>query len=357
MKFIHCADLHLDSRIDTLPTEKSKIRREEIIRSFEKLAAYATDNGVTAVIIAGDMFDGKKVSAKTKGRVVAAVKNNPAVDFLYLSGNHDESDVFSEEELPANLKRFADKWTSYRYGNTAITGATSGENPEFLYGSLSLAENDINIVVLHGQVAGYKSEDKAEIISLPLLKDKNIDYLALGHIHYYSENKLDDRGVYAYSGCLDGRGFDETGEKGFVLLETDEKTVSRRFVGFSSREFFETEMSVNGMENWYMFREEAVKFLKKNYPSSSLIKITLTGSRRTDFEIDAEGLESRLLEEFFFVKIYDKTALEISEEDFKNDKSVRGEFMRLVKNSDLSEEEKTAVITLGLNALKGEDIR
>ena len=46
MKFIHCADLHLNSRIDTLPTEKAKIRREEILRSFEKLCEYAKVKGV-----------------------------------------------------------------------------------------------------------------------------------------------------------------------------------------------------------------------------------------------------------------------------------------------------------------------
>ena len=72
MKFIHCADLHLDSKIDTIPAQKSKIRREEIVNSFERLCDYATENAVTAVIIAGDMFDTERVTSKTKARVIKA---------------------------------------------------------------------------------------------------------------------------------------------------------------------------------------------------------------------------------------------------------------------------------------------
>jgi exonuclease SbcD len=53
------------------------------------------------------------------------------------------------------------------------------------------------------------SKDKTEVISLKELKNKAIDYLALGHIHSYKMEQLDSRGVYCYPGCLEGRGFDE----------------------------------------------------------------------------------------------------------------------------------------------------
>ena len=57
------------------------------------------------------------------------------------------------------------------------------------------------------------------------LKEKNIDYLALGHIHEYSQGQIDLRGKYAYSGCLEGRGFDELGEKGFILIDVSDGVV------------------------------------------------------------------------------------------------------------------------------------
>ena len=59
------------------------------------------------------------------------------------------------------------------------------------------------------------------LISSVIIAASGADYLALGHIHYNVVEPLDSRGVYAYSGCLEGRGFDETGEKGFVLIEVE----------------------------------------------------------------------------------------------------------------------------------------
>ena len=96
--------------------------------------------------------------------------------------------------------------------------------------------NNFNIVVLHGQEANYSDKkDKAEIINLKELKNKNIDYLALGHIHKYKLEKLDNRGIYCYSGCLEGRGFDECGDKGFVLLEIEENKINTKFIKNSIR--------------------------------------------------------------------------------------------------------------------------
>ncbi|MGX8704776.1 MAG: metallophosphoesterase family protein, partial [bacterium] len=65
-----------------------------------------------------------------------------------------------------------------------------------------------NIVMLHGDITNLNS------IPLSMLKERNIDYLALGHIHKFQKGKLDDRGIWVYPGCLEGRGFDEEGPKG-----------------------------------------------------------------------------------------------------------------------------------------------
>ncbi len=94
----------------------------------------------------------------------------------------------------------------------------STENKREIYGGLSLKENKINIVMLHGQESEYEGKNDAEIINLRALKDRYIDYLALGHIHEYKVAALDQRGQYCYSGCLEGRGLNECGEKGIVLL-------------------------------------------------------------------------------------------------------------------------------------------
>ncbi len=357
MKFIHCADLHLDSKMDTLPSEKSKIRREEIVRTFERLVDFANKNLVVAIIISGDMFDTKRVTVRTKERILQKIKDNKNIDFIYLPGNHDDINFISEiEELPVNFKIVTDEWCKFVYDKVTVSSIKlTPINALTVYDDLNLKEDQVNIVALHGQIADYKSTENAEKISLPKLKDKFIDYLALGHIHNYSNGQLDLRGKYAYSGCLDGRGFDETGEKGFVLLNIENGKVSDEFITFCSRKLVEYEFDVTKKESWIETKNEIISYLEQNVDDSSLIKVVLTGEHSTDFDIDKDGLSYRLNETFFFVKVVDKTELKINSDDFSLDKSVRGEFVRLVWESDLKSEEKQRIIMSGLNALKGED--
>ena len=355
MKFIHCADIHLDSKINELSVEKRKRRREEILSTFEKLCVYAKTQNVTAVIIAGDMFDNEKITSKTLARVFGAIKNSSPVDFLYLPGNHESNGFLSyEENFPENLKYFKDEWTCYQYGDVSVNGIVISElNSKVVYDTLKLEESITNIVTMHGAVAGYKTTDEAEMISIPLLKDKNIDYLALGHYHSYSSGDIDLRGKYAYSGCLDGRGFDELGDKGFVLVEVENGKLSFEFNPFSSRTLHEARFTVDD-EDFFSLREKVVQTLSSELSSDSLVKVVLTGERSPDIDIDAEALNYKLNDIFFYAKVDDKTSLKVSIEDYKDDKSVRGEFVRLVLSSNLAKEQKDAILLKGLSALKGE---
>lgn len=67
MKIIHCADLHLDSNMTSnLSREQAKQRKAELLATFERMIAYAKDNFVKAVIIAGDLYDKKNISANAR---------------------------------------------------------------------------------------------------------------------------------------------------------------------------------------------------------------------------------------------------------------------------------------------------
>ncbi len=357
MKFIHCADLHLDSSINALSSEKAKLRKEELLRTFERMVDYALENSVTAIIIAGDMFDVKKVSAKTKGRIIHKIEMAQSLDFLYLSGNHDEDNFISDlEYVPQNLKIFSSEWKEFRYGTVNVSGVVINEqNSKLIYDKLDLLENDINIVVMHGQVAGYVSSDGAEIISIPLLKNKHIDYLALGHYHSFEVKRIDERGVFCYSGCLEGRGFDETGDKGFVLIDVNER-IEYTFVPFAKRTLKEIEFNVSNYNSWYDATDAIIKYVGEIAHSSELVKLTLFGEYTLDFDIDVVSLSERLNELYFFAKIKDKTQLKVTVEDFVHDKGVKGEFVREVLSSELDAEMKQEIIMAGLNALKGKEL-
>ena len=361
MKIIHCADLHLDSKLTAnLSKEQAKERKNEILRTFTRMVDYAKKNKIKAIMIAGDMFDTRNVSAMVRNTVRDMIVMNPEIDFLYLRGNHDDDNFLSRmENVPGNLYLFGDSWTSYAYGKVMISGLElNEENYLTAYNSLVLDHDAYNIVIMHGQITSYKS-DKVENISLDDLKNKNIDYLALGHVHTFQMDKIDNRGIYCYPGCLDGRGFDECGQKGFVVLDIDFETkkANVNFVPMSSRTLHTLPVDVSGVTTTQeagVCIENAIA--KTQYPSTSLVKFILQGDVDVECELDTSFLEEQFAEYFYFVKVYDETKLLVNYKDYEGDVSLKGEFVRLVSQSDLSEEEKSMVIRTGILALQGEEI-
>ena len=357
MKFIHCADIHLDSKMETnLSSQKAKERKKEILNTFEKMVAYATENDVKGIIIAGDMFDTARITNLTKTRVLNTITKNANIDFLYLSGNHDESNFISLiEDMPKNLKIFDKKWTTFEYENIRITGAIVDENNSAsIYDTLNLNADSLNIVVMHGQISKYDSKEKSETINLTKLKNKNIDYLALGHIHYYVQDSLDKRGVYCYTGCLEGRGFDECGDKGFVLLDIENSSISSQFISFAKRQLVEIEFDITNYNNWFDIEEQIIEKTKE-VSKDNLLKITLKGKYNIKLDKHLTMLEQKL-EKFFFAKIKDESILEVTLKDVEKDISLRGEFIRQVLSSNLTDEEKEQTILVGLKSLFGEDL-
>lgn len=357
MKIIHCSDLHLDSKMETnLSKEKAKERKNEILITFEKMVEYAKENEVKVIIIAGDLFDKKNVTKKAKNIVRNAIKSNPEIDFLYLRGNHDESG-FIEGEKPDNLKTFNDEqWTSYQYNDIIITGIEFGKKNNYeIYNSLILEKNKTNIVVMHGQETETETKNKAEHINLKELKNKNIDYLALGHIHKYKQEKLDNRGIYCYSGCLEGRGFDECGKKGFVLLDIENKKIKTTFIPFAQRTLYEVNVDITGLTETKEI-EEKIREQVKEIPNTSLVKIILTGEVELGSERDINYLIKKIEDSFYFIKIYDKPKIKIDYKKWQYDVSLKGEFIRLVLKQDLTDEEKNEIITTGIKALSGDEI-
>jgi DNA repair exonuclease SbcCD nuclease subunit len=357
MKIIHCSDLHLDSKMESnLDKEKARQRKNEILYSFQNMVNFAEENDVKIIIIAGDLFDKNKISVKAKNIVKDTIKLHEKIDFLYLKGNHDE-DCFLEEENLKNLKLFDKKiWKNYRYGDIVISGIEFGEKSNYeIYKSLMLNQNDFNIVVLHGQESNYyNKKNKAEIINIQELKNKNIDYLALGHIHKYKKEKLDNRGIYCYSGCLEGRGFDECGDKGFVLLDIQENKIQTKFIKNSIRNLEEIEVDISGTLTTTDV-EKRIDEKIQNINNENLIKIVLTGKIKINSERDIEYLINKYNKIFYFIKIYDKTSLDINYMEYENDISLKGEFIRMVLNEDLPDEEKKDIITAGIKSLSGEE--
>ena len=180
------------------------------------------------------------------------------------------------------------------------------------------------------------------------------DYIALGHYHSYSQERIDDRGIAVYSGTPEGRGFDETGEKGYVQIDTDGRKLEHRFIPFAKRKLLMPRVDLSGIGRRLEIEDRIADALS-GIGSENLIRVLLTGKRPPEIQADVAGLQSLFKDKFYHFEIRDESSIEINPEDYRYDKSLKGEFIRLVMSKDnLKEEEKELIIRTGLGALMGE---
>lgn len=345
------------------------------MHNFERLAEYAVQENVEAVLIAGDLFDRETVSALAKNTVLSAIRAHPGIRFYYLRGNHDAGGF--SERLP-NLFQFGNRWKTWREGENggiAIAGIElTAENTAAAHALLRLDPKDFNIVMMHGQVTGETSGSRqgqiqggspdrpapgAGVIDLRALRGRAIDYLALGHIHAGREGRLDQRGVYCYPGCLEGRGFDEPGPHGFILLDIDEKTHAMKcsFIPFARRTIHAIPVDVTGCRTTARMKELVDDALgRAGCGRQDMAEVTMQGELDVECEKDAGYILESLRSRMYFARLKDSTVLRIDPGEYLYDESLRGEFVRLVMDDpSIPEKEKTAVIRCGFLAMDGED--
>lgn len=352
MKIIHTADLHIDSPLTShLSADKVRERRAELFSALSAMVETAANDGVRIMIIAGDLFDSARITKTARRRTLALIGAHKEISFFYLPGNHEEDALISgEEQLPENLFLFGEDWTYFASGNLVIAGRSNTSSD--MFAKLSLPSDKLNIVVLHGELRDRS--EQGGVIGRRDAMGRGIDYLALGHYHSYSAEEIDDRCCAVYPGTPEGRGFDETGVKGYVEINVDASGINHRFVPFARRALHEIELDVSGVTDLYELERRAVSALAK-IPRTDLVRLVLTGYVQVGFSPDAAALSARFNPEFYYFEVKDEVRLRISASDYEHDLSLKGEFIRTVMaDNTLSDKQKEAIIACGLSALLGE---
>ncbi len=353
MKLIHCADIHLGSKMESkLTKEKADVRKAEVRNAFSRMVEYARDNGICHILLAGDIFDSERPFKKDKEFFYSVVRANPGITFYYLRGNHDISASYEEGDL-ANLLTFGSEWTRYDAGDFTVSGIElNPHNIKSAPSTLQLDPARVNLVMLHGDISEGERSGHINIIKY---RNKGIDYLALGHIHTYAAHPLDARGFYAYAGCLEGRGYDEMGVKGFVELDITDGGVTATFRPHAKRTILEYTVDISGAPDTYAAAER----VRAQIPADrdNLVRVYLTGEVSFDPAELEEDVKERLSDLFYDISPKNKTTphLDLSCDD--EDISLRAEFIRTVRNNDTyTEDEKREILSLGLKALAGREI-
>lgn len=347
MKILHCGDLHLGSPLTSrLSGERLARRREELTASFFRLVEVAKREGVRAFLLAGDVFDSERVTEVHISDFLSEIEKNPQIDFFYISGNH-EKNLLKGRKLPTNLYIFGDEWQYYVRESVVFAGRDT-LSPD-MFSTLSFPRDTVNFVLLHGAVC----EGRTGEIPLSCAAGRGIDYLALGHYHTYQTFPLDARGVAVYAGAPEGRGFDEVGPRGCVLIDTAGGKVSFRFVETARRLYLTPEVSVDGVTGTPELERRADAVLS-DLSRESAVRLTFVGTD-AGVPLPISSLRYRYTTEFFLFEIRDRTTPDLRRAVLESPLA-RAFVACCEEDETLTEEERHSVLRAGLSVLSGDEI-
>ncbi len=318
---IHTADIHLDSPFAGLKDSVAAVRQEDMRVSFMKIITKAKDADM--LFISGDLFDGKNVTRTTLDFLKKQFASIPETLVFLCAGNHDPfvaGGIYETFDFGDNVHVFGTEPERVEtpYGDVYGVSFLSANDPRVLLPQITIQNPEkLNMLVMHGNTLG----EGYNPVTTAQLAESGMDYVALGHVHKGSGLMRAGNTYYAYPGCPEGRGFDETGEKGILDLTVEKCAVSAEFVPVQERIYIEETVDISGCENY----EEIMEAVQTVFRGERHIyRIMLKGT--TSFPFETAVIEEKL--PAYSVTVRDETVPAIDIEKLQTEFSLKGLFVK-----------------------------
>ncbi|MBU5442118.1 DNA repair exonuclease [Paenibacillus sp. MSJ-34] len=363
-RFIHAADLHLDSPfrgMANVPEDVLGRLRESTFAALRNLVALAIRENVDFVVLSGDIYDAADRSLKAQLRLQRGLAElaEHGIAVYIIHGNHDpENGLKASLQWPDNVFVFGSAEAECRIARrrsdgeqvAAICGVSYPQqavrdNMALRY--RRLAGSDLyHIALLHANVDGNRNHDNYAPCGMRDLLASGFDYWALGHIHI--RQVLHREPYIVYPGNTQGRSVKETGAKGcYIVTVNERKETSLDFHPLDDVRWFAQDVSIAGAgtEQALLERLEAAAETVREQADGRLAVVRLTVGGRDALHARIEG--SALLEEMlqhlrdnesmrpesggavWFDSIRVQSGLPLDEEALLTQDSFLGEYFRL----------------------------
>lgn len=370
IKILHCADFHIGAQNYYLRT-KAKQRRSEILMTLEKIVNICKNEHIELMLIAGDLFDSNHIENSAIRQVKHLFAEIPDTFIAISAGNHDyitSDSPYVTSKWPANVHIFGTEMESVVipqkdvrvWGNSFSTPYL--ERP--LIRNIDIPNDGlINIMVMHGDFVSENQSSKYNPITKSNLSYSGMDYVALGHIHQSSSVHQVNRTFFAYSGCPESQGFDETGLKGVYTGTVSKGYCNLSFRPVQYRICITMQVDITGLKTQNEFIDAVYAKMKNNYGEKykdNIYRITFTGTLQASVPIDFIQIELKLSEEIFFVQVRNYTRPDINLEELASEMTLKGLFVKKMLeqlNSAQNTIQKNNIekaLYLGLSAFDGE---
>lgn len=236
-RFLHAADLHLDSRFAGLAHLPQAIRsylRESTFAALGRLVHVAVEQEADFVVISGDVYDVTDASLQGQLRFREALEElgRYGIEVFLIHGNHDPLDgPRLTAAPPGHVTVFGGSEPGQAVARRRVDGREVAVVSGISYPTAKVTENTalrfsrrpgsslFHIALLHGNVDGDQQHETYSPCTRKDLLDRGYDYWALGHIH--KRSILHERPPIVYPGNIQGRSIKETGPKGCYTVDVD----------------------------------------------------------------------------------------------------------------------------------------
>ncbi|MBQ7700732.1 MAG: DNA repair exonuclease [Clostridia bacterium] len=371
LKILHMADLHLDSPFSLKNADTAQAMRQMMRGTFTSAMLYARSAEIDLVLIPGDVFDTGYAARDTLALLKSEFEKSPGIRFVISPGNHDPyraDSPWAKTDFPKNV---------YIFKSSALGKISFDDLDTDVYGWAFTEENmsadplavkphpdpeRINILCAHceldGPVGGrYCSISKAE------LGAAGFDYAALGHIHKGTDgaNRIKNT-YYAYSGCLEGRSFDECGPKYAILAELDKKKgelkAEFRTRSFTQRRFEIVEADVTGCGDTPALLNAVNAAVRAAHTGNETsVRVILRGSVPAELVI-SEEFTANNISAVRYAEVENRTEPTYDIEQYAKEPGIRGAFYRameplLLQGTEKDRQTAAKALKAGIQALNG----
>ena len=322
IKILHSGDWHLDSPLQG----KADFLRQELLKIPGKLAVLCKEKACDLVLLSGDLFDGSYTSATY--RVVYDALQSMGVPVFISPGNHDficPESPYEKELWPENVHIFKKQqieWVDIPKLGLRVYGAgfRSMDCPGLLNG---FHAEGAAVGVLHGDPTQLNSPYNP--VTRSQVTDSCLRYLALGHVHK-GDAFREGNTLCAWPGCPMGRGWDEEGEKGALIVTLDD-SVQAEFVSLDTPRFYDISVDVSA----------GIASVLPAVANGDFYRITLTGEAE---HVDLDALQTEFAA-FPNLILRDHTRKPVDLWQSLGEDNFEGMYFGLLKNALATADEET----------------
>lgn len=367
-KFIHIADVHLDTPFKSSDAKLRSYLRDSIRQAFKSSVDIALAKSVHAVLIAGDLFDNDTLSFQSEKFLIQQIDklNDAKIKVFYAPGNHDPyKSAYRMQQIfwPGNFHIFGTSEPEIipildESGNKIAVIAGAGHEgkrePNNLAQRFPCASSEVPYIgLLHtfiNESKGATKHDRYAPCSLSDLSQKGYIYWALGHVH--TRETVSREPLIVYPGNLVGRNTSETGPKGVHYVEIDDaRNIKSEFCPVSPVCWETVEVDdLTDAVNWEsleqkIYRRTALKIESINFSGELILNILLKGpcpiygdlAKTDNMEDLSDSIKSSLNIEFLSITPYNVTR-PVDIASFKGEPHILGAVLNILDRLNMDDE-------------------